>query len=204
MTLEELLNLPEHCQKLEAMPEDSEGSVNFSLQTDNAMGVIQVEPMCASCAMPFENPQAVIDAIHEQGEDQALIEVDSGVTKNGDRFIYSITKNLLKPEGEQPFVQYFTLMHLQTGEQTLNIQIFLDEIGTVGRRDAAIYELMKQTGEVGNASDPYANWYYDPYDPEYKRDFLMNRAEARNFDKLFPTHPLSQARLIVERIVGKA
>lgn len=215
MNIVELLNLPKEWVRLENQPGEPAENLSFGLQTQNAMGALFVEEIPGEYAMPFGDNQAVIDGFHsDEAPDQALMEVDSGDTQSGCRFMYCLTKNLVQSEEVGAYVQYYALMHLQVGARqtgpaevefpkTFCIQIHMDEMGSLGRRDAAVYELMKRTGEVGTESDPYANWYYDPYDPESKKDFLMNRSEAREFDKLFPEHPLSLIRKVIQGIVEK-
>ena len=44
-------------------------------------------------------------------------------------------------------------------------------------------------------------WTQDPYDPDYRKGFLMNRSEAQELDESFPEHPLSVARKLAEFIV---
>ena len=44
-------------------------------------------------------------------------------------------------------------------------------------------------------------WMQDPYDPDYRKGFLMNRSEVRELDEMFPWHPLSVARKLAEFIV---
>ena len=44
------------------------------------------------------------------------------------------------------------------------------------------------------------DWMEDPYNKEFKKGVLMNKSEAKSFDKLFPNHPLTKCRELLEFI----
>jgi putative ABC transport system permease protein len=96
------------------MPGDPEGAVPLAFSTDRAMCFVMMYPIGPEYAMPFDSPQDVIDGIHESMyEDQGLIEVDSGKTKAGNKYIESIVKTV-KKEGGAAYT--FTFHGLDTEE----------------------------------------------------------------------------------------
>ena len=95
-----MITVPGHYQLLKAMPGDPEGAVPLAFSTDRAMCFVMMYPIGPEYAMPFDSPQDVIDGIHESMyEDQGLIEVDSGNTKAGNKYIESIVKTVKKEGG---------------------------------------------------------------------------------------------------------
>ena len=75
-----------------------------------------------------------------------------------------------------------------------------------GQRDSiGIMLLMKykeQSGQPADMTDIMNNeWFRDPYDPEYRKGFLMNQSEKAELDSLFPEHPLSVARALIRYVV---
>ena len=44
-------------------------------------------------------------------------------------------------------------------------------------------------------------WFKDPYNENYKNGLLMNMSEKSEYDVMFPQHPLSEARSLIEFIL---
>ncbi len=191
------VKMPARYQLLDSMPEDPPFLKVYGYQTDGALCSVKCMPFRAENAMPYENPRAVIDGIHEAlGEDQGLIEVESDVTAAGRRFLYSVVKTLQKPDG----VQYCLTMHLDYMNYAFQIQGFFDETGRTGVRDTMVYLLLSKEGAVRITEDGIEGWCADPYDPVYKRGCLMNCSERKSFDKEFPQHPLTELRRFVKEL----
>ena len=88
------LNLPDDLQKLVHQPEDPANAIMLEKETAQAEILIKVQPVSGDQLMPFDDPQAVVDAIHASVNDrQGLIEVDAGYTVSNKDFIYSIVKS---------------------------------------------------------------------------------------------------------------
>lgn len=43
-------------------------------------------------------------------------------------------------------------------------------------------------------------WLDDPYDPHEQGDMTRNRSERPEYDSLFPDHPLSRARWVLDHL----
>lgn len=190
------LDLPKEFQPVRNRPTDPVNCESFMMQNSNTAALLQIYPIEVGGAMPFQNPQSVIDGIHRSvKDDQALIEVENGMFGNF-AFIYSIVKTL----HEQKFtgVQYFMLMHVLIDGQAFAVQGFFDEIGMTGARDNTVWPMLVKLKEI----DPEKNdgWWRDPYDKTIKKAYLMNISEEKRFDKLFPEHPLSVCRKLIGHI----
>ena len=60
----------------------------------------------------------------------------------------------------------------------------------------------EKAGEPANMQTVLeTEWFEDPYDPDYKRGFLMNRSESPEFDSVFPSHALSVARALIGFVI---
>lgn len=190
-----LLNLPKEYKLLEKAPEDPMYCVNYGMNTTNNISFIQSFPISARSTMDYYNVQKIISGIHQSlGENQALIEVKAGKTKNNRQYVYSIVKTLNKPSG----VQYFMLMHIAYENIAINVNGHFIETGMTGLRDTTIWELAYREGIVSSTNN--SKWCFDPYDKTLKRSYLMNLSEKEEYDEMFPDHPLSQCRKFVKLI----
>ena len=197
-TMKQKLHIPEWFQKLKSMPNDPPNSVAYGYETPDAQCFTMSIPIPTERAMPFDNPQAVIDGIHHAlSESQGLIEVEAGQSKSGHCYIYSVVKTLKEPTG----VQYCMTMHLKYPKNAVQIQGFFDESGTTGFRDAMVYSMMSNEGLIKTTEDGIEGWSADPYDPNFKKGILMNCSENKVYDDQFPQHPLSELRRFVREII---
>ena len=181
--------VPEHYLKLNAAPDDPPYSTPFGSESGGYQAFVMIYPIHIADSMPYGNPKSLIAGIHAQlGENQGLIEVESGKTTGGREYIYSIVKTL---QGQGMGVQYNLTMHVSYETYAMNITGFFDEKGVTGYRDATIYELRRRENKV---SFNGAGWTCDPYDTSYTKGRLMNLSENRQYDTMFPEHPLTEVR----------
>ena len=151
----------------------------------------------AQVAMPFDDPQSVIDSWHDSMPDNAgLIEVKNGKTNKGNRYIYFIVKHLLGGSSILKENEYTLNLNLEDSDGVYFINSSFVEKGIAGMRDTAVYELFSRKNP--DIIDPFDGWTYDPYDPEFIKGFLMNLSENARFDEYFTNHPLSKARKFVK------
>jgi len=173
-------------QPLNAMPEDPPGTHVFGKATENCECFVSTHPIDVKYTMQFDNPQEIISGIHEAlAGNQALIEVKSNVTSES-KMVYSIVKTQQQPSG----VQYSLTMDIVVKNRAVHLQGFFSETGTTGQRDAAVYELERQNG---NVTINFDGWNFDPYDANSQRQYRMNLSEQEKYDNMFPQHPLSIA-----------
>lgn len=196
MNNEVMIKIPLDYQKLDTLPTDPANSVAYGKRGQSFMCFLTMNPISSQNAMPYGNERMVIDGIHGVlNNDQGLIEVKSGLTQNQRKYIYSIVKTRVMPSG----VQYNLTMHIDMGNQTMNIQSYFDEVGMTGMRDTTVMSMLMNQGVITPANR--AGWSKDPYDENYTKGLLMNMSESAEYDAQFKEHPLSAARELVKYII---
>lgn len=190
------ISLPDYWQELQSLPDDPPGTRVVGQQTEVSEAMVLVSPIGdQGYFMPIDQ-QAVLQgmrpALAQSGS--GLVEADTGTTTSGEPFVYTIVKGRMDPSG----VQYTLTLHAQLPER-IQIQGFFSERGVTGAREAAVLELKRRDGTVTLGEVGLEGWMRDPYDPSVK-GFLMNLAETHEYDPMFPGHPLTQARLLVEAV----
>ena len=132
-----------------------------------------------------------------------LIEVKAGQTAAGREYIYSIRKLRDETEGI-PKCVYLLNFNIRFEKGIQFISGSFDEVGMTGIRDSLAYSMMRNEGGPleGKEFGDLEGWCADPYDPNFKRGFLMNLSEDERLDEMFSTHPLSVARKFVRDIIS--
>jgi len=189
---DKFLNFPDDWQQVKTMPEDPPGSTVIMKVTGESQCMVLIYPI--ENTMPFDNPQEVINGIHNSlADDQGLVEVEIAIPN---KCIYSIVKTKMEPDG----VQYCLTLHFDLSGNFYNVTGFFSEEGITGKRDAIVYELARRDNIVKSG---FEGWAFDPYDNKYNKGFLMNLSENRQFDDMFPFHPLSEARNFIKNLLGE-
>lgn len=193
-----LMKIPSNYQNVKSMPDDPPRSTAYMTATSNSEVFALVYPISFSEAMPFSNDASIIRNIRASvADNQALIEVNSGKTKSGNPYVYSIVKTLMEPQGVQ-YTLILQIMNRVSGDVE-NLRAFFSESGMTGVRDAQVYAALVQQGYL--KSGDTESWMKDQYEPSLKRNVLMNLSEYENFDEFFPEHPLSVARNTIQQII---
>lgn len=191
-----MIRIPSDFQKVNTLPEDPANSAAYVKQTQSSMCFLMIYPINSQNAMPYENEKAVIDGIRSTlASDQGLVEVQSGLTNSQKKYIYSIVKSKMETNG----MQYILTMNIDMNNFSMNIQANFDEIGTTGIRDTIIMNKMINEGKL--IPPNMDEWFKDPYNENYKNGLLMNMSEKSEYDVMFPQHPLSEARSLIEFIL---
>ena len=184
------LTFPDDWQQVETMPEDPPGSTVIMKANEESQCMVLI--YLIEETMPFNNPQAVIDGIHNSiDDDQGLVEVEAPIPN---KCIYSIVKTKMEPSG----VQYCLTLHFNLSGKHYNVTGFFSEQGITGKRDTVVYELARRDGIIKSG---FEGWAFDPYDNNFNRGFLMNLSENRQFDEMFPLHPLSETRKFIKNLL---
>lgn len=185
-----------------------EGSLGYTIATSNGTGIIVCYEVPPETAMPFESPDDLIGFLHESmTENQGIIEVRNGRCRNGGRYVYYIMKYWYGEDHISSRVCGYQLnFNFEIGDQVFFISGSFDEAGMTGQRDSiGLMLLAKSKEQAGQAADltdiMEHDWFRDPYDPEYTKGFLMNRSEVPELDSMFPEHPLSLNRALVNYVV---
>lgn len=172
----------------------------FIKRTDNSVNCISFFPCSLKDAMDFDDKESLIKGIRSaMNENQGLICVDSGITKTNHKYIYSIVKTIEEP---MMGVNYYLRMNIQYDKKIYELIGEFVEQGTTGMRDTVVSSMLISQGIVKTEGENMTGWFKDPYDDSYDKGILMNLSELEDFDKLFPNHPLSQAREIINFIVN--
>jgi tetratricopeptide (TPR) repeat protein len=156
--------------------------------------IVTVDPI-----EPDEEPIASFDeavelARDELEEDEALIELGLDETEEGQQCFWVLAKSPMEDSG--------MCYHLGMEFGAVALHASFEEGDPTGQRDAVVYEIERQAGNVGNGKDPLVGWSSDPYDPSVSGELLMNLSEQRKYDEVFPEHPLSRARKLVDFVIA--
>lgn len=194
--------LPENYQFFEKLQEDKyempKGTVIFGVLADQAKATLATREVDPSTSMDFDNPQSVVDYLHDHMEDnEGLVEVGHGKTKKNNPIIYNILKQRMYEDG-RPGIMYLIHLNLKMQEHIYFIHGVFEEYGTTGIRESGVYAMYMK--DHPNAEFPPEGWFRDPYDASFTKGFLRNFAEHHQFDRFCPGHPLSQARAYIDYI----
>lgn len=197
------LFLPEKYQKLNADEEDSdfpEDSVYFSMVNDSTDGIVVCYEIPRWEAMSFGYPEDIIDELHNtMDDDTGIIEVKTGISSYGGRYVYTILKKHARPKPNKSVRTMYTLdLDIEIDNAVWEIKASFVEKGATGVRDSVIYGKLLDEGLISGDLDEFN---CDPYDSRYRYGFLMNLSELEPGDEMFPEHPLSELRSFVKYIV---
>ena len=188
--------IPDAYRPLPRKPDDPEWITGFALHTANADIFAAVHPLDEDIELPYSSPEEIAESVRKRlPEGHVIVEAGSGTTAAGKRYAYCITKQLRDPSG----VQYNLVFQIEQEGGPSNVRGFFNEVGTTGVRDAIVLELLSR--EAGSMQDAFKDWARDPYDPSLTEGFLRNRSEDREYDAMFPAHPLSEARRLISFMV---
>lgn len=190
------ITIPASFAKLNRLPDDPPDMVAYATQTEQSTCMMFLQPIGIEYAMPYDEPQAVINEIHQTlSDDQGLIEVATATTNTGRNTIWSIVKT----SSPTACTQYALTMHIDWHSFTLQVQAFANEARVAGIREAQVHEFARRQGWIDSNGH---GWSQDPYDAEYHHGALMNISENDQFDNSFPNHPLSVIRRLTATLIS--
>ena len=193
-------SIPGDFYKAKPLPDDPPNSIVFEKDTSDATNILMLYLIDKSEAMPFNNQDGVIDSLHRiLGENQGIVEVNTGETNAGLSFVYTIVKHLKQPSGVQYILTF--QIDLDSNSAVLNLSGFFTEEGITGARDATVYEYAMREGII--SKEDKSKWCEDPYSPDFKKGVLLNLSEHEKFDEFFPTHPLSELRRFLKIFISQ-
>jgi hypothetical protein len=104
------IKIPVDYQQVNSLPGDPAGSMSFMKKTPEAACLVMYSGIPSEQSMPFNSKEEVVRGIHSAlAEDQGLIEVESGITPAGKKYIYSIVKTVNRGTVG---VQYSLVLHI--------------------------------------------------------------------------------------------
>ena len=174
----------------------SDPKVGFQMRNDCCNGIVVSFFVSSNEAMDYSSKENIIKGFHEgMNQNDALIECGIGKTKKGNSYAYRISKSKIN-DG----ISYNLGLNIKMNRTHYYVDGSFMEEGITGTRDSIGFELFKKKLKKENPDYNYSNkevlkhYYQDPYDPTIERDFLMNACESKEFDSMFPNHPLSELR----------
>lgn len=190
--MNENLDLFKGYKKLKSMPEDPENSVVYGKITDNAECMVFVFPIPQDNSILSLSEEKIIQDINENiSDNEVLIEVEKDTSKS---CFYTVIKTQLKPDG----VAYVLSLDIKGSNNVIyHIRGTFVERGMTGVRDSIIFELLQKKNKIDK--NHFEKWTFNPYSNN-KQGAMMNLSEKEEYDKLFPTHPLSELRKFVKFI----
>ncbi len=195
------IKVPADYQQVNSLPGDPVGSISFMKKTPVAACLAMYNSISSEQSMPFNSKEEVIRNIHNTLEqDQGVIEVESGITPAGKKYIYSIIKTFNRGGIA---IKYSLSLHIgHFADRIFETQAVFDGIGdNAVLRDAAVYNILQKEGKIGVGDPDVSNWAMDPYDSQYRHGVLMNMSEKAEYDEAFPGYPLTEARLLVKNLI---
>lgn len=126
--------------------------------------------------------------------------VDIQVTRvDGCRAVQQIVKVPQKPTG----MTYIGSFVLPFRDFSFVVKFQCQEHGPTGLRDAAVYALTRASAQVDveRTERGTSEWMKDPYDLDRVAGLARNHADDEMFDPMFPDHPLSRVRWLLN-VVG--
>ena len=203
--MDDSIIFPKEFQKIaQKIPEDfgfPENTLWLGMRTERTSAMLFCCPATREASMPFDDNESIIREMHrDMRENEGLIEVKNGLTKKGRKYVYIIFKHSMVSDKGIPQGNEYTMnINIQFENSIHFINSSFVECGMTGERDAMGMEIYIRAKNI-DIDKALETWQEDPYDPTYKKGFLMNRSEQKIFDKIFPWHPLSEARKFVRFI----
>lgn len=190
------IDIPDEYQILKLLPGDPEGAVPIGSKTIQSENFVLFMPIIDERYIPQgELTELISKTRRTLGSGFGLVEVGEGITQSNTEYVYRILKMNLKPNG----VQYQLTMQLYKNGNGVLISGYFDEAGTTGIREVMVFDLLRRKGKI---SEDMENWTADPYDKSVTSGFLMNRSEQKQYDDIFPEHPLTVVRNLIKHLTG--
>lgn len=111
-----------------------------------------------------------------------------------------VVKTIFKISQEEYGMIYIASLTIPFEDYSFVVKIQTVESGMTGLRDSVILNKLLESGEVSFENEEIKNWFSDPYDSDFKQGVLMNKSEDEKYDNEFPDHPLTIARIMINKI----
>lgn len=111
-----------------------------------------------------------------------------------------VVKTIFKISQEEYGMIYIASLTIPFEDYSFVVKIQTVESGMTGLRDSVILNKLLESGEVLFENQEIKNWFLDPYDSDFKQGVLMNKSEDEKYDNEFPDHPLTIARIMINKI----
>ena len=191
------ISVPTEYKQLPAKASDPDNAAVYGHVNTQSDCFVQVYPLADSEAVIPDTPDAIVAEIRNtMSDEEGLIEANCGMTSNGRKYAYSLTKVLHEPRS----TEYRLSMKIELQDAVMAVNGFFMETGSPGYREAIIKSRMEREMQTAAGTDLPA-WNYDPYDSTITKGYLMNESEKREYDNRFPLHPLTEARKFILSVI---
>ncbi len=178
------------------MPGTPDNALTLGKSTDAADCLLIIYPIGNTRYMIDATNEGMINGIHSAlGNEQGLVELDKGKSFNRNLYAYTLIKNRLGPKG----TQYILTFHILIDNEVVNVQGFFNEKGAFGSREGVVMTKLASENKISTST--LDGWKIDPYNVNYKKGYLMNLSERKDYDEMFPNHPLSEARSVLTYLI---
>lgn len=156
--------------------------------------------------LPLDKQAVIKQSYESMDESMGLIEVSVIDVAGGKQAI----KTILKQEFERAPLYTGKLQYKTSMGNGLVVQVIAREHGITGVREAVVGDILsdhsvteiktESGGTLTKQGGLPKDFDADPYDPEYKKGYLMNKSELSDYDAKFPDHCLSVLRSTLDSI----
>jgi len=94
---------------------------------------------------------------------------------------------------------YYASLAILFEQYSYVVKVECPETNPTGIREAFVADKIMNDKTIGN-DNGIKDWMYDPYDASFEGGTLMNIAEREMYDRDFPFHALTLARLLILEI----
>lgn len=119
-----------------------------------------------------------------------LIEVELHKKKR-----FTIVRTIFKVPQEPKGITYVGSLTIPFKSCSFVLKVQAVEAGPTGLRETVVADKLMRAGWFDEPK-----WSADPYDSALTTGHMMNMAEAQEYDKDFPNHPLSQVRNLLTQL----
>ena len=159
--------------------------------------------------MQFNQDERTISEIHKARLDgnSGLLELQSLTTSHGINIVYRLVKHLISDDVGNNMSYILTIDVYGDDKDIWRIQVMTASSNLLDVRNSAVRQQFMEDKGISLASSDQkqlnitTGWSYDPYDSNFTKGILMNLSERREYDDLFPDHPLSVTRRILKEII---
>jgi hypothetical protein len=126
-----------------------------------------------------------------------VIEIEK-IAVDGCAAVRSLFKAAQQPTGRK----YLGFLEMPFQDCHYVFRVACHETGPTGIRDTSILMKLLGSGHVvfDEETRSTGGWLDDPYDPHERGDMTRNRSERPEYDSLFPNHPLTRARWVLDHL----
>ena len=159
--------------------------------------------------MQFNQDERTISEIHKARLDgnSGLLELQSLTTRHRRNIVYRLVKHLISDDVGNNMSYILTIDVYGDNKDIWRIQVMTASSNLLDVRNSAVRQQFMEDKGISLISGDQkqlnitTGWSYDPYDSNFTKGILMNLSERREYDDLFPNHPLSVTRRILKEII---